>query len=304
MVDGHLPLLSNTEAVLSCLFFVAVFVGGFYVKSPVSHSANFSKNDPRVIIHRIKCVLVACIVSPLYLYMLLSYKGYFNQKNSFLELLNILGLSYRSAITSIVSSLLIVAALFLGPLVLAALDQELPFQSQFNFTADVLETVTSLSGFRNFIFGPIAEEFIFRSCMVPVYHFAGFSPSITVLCLPLYFGAAHIHHAIAVYYKTRSLRGALIGAGICQLNAFQFFYCTVFGMLATFLFSRTSSIYGPVASHTFCNIMGFPDLSGPKRYPKHRTLLWISLIGGVFLFSLILYPLTSPQWFSSMYWAE
>ncbi len=47
---------------------------------------------------------------------------------------------------------------------------------------------------RNYVVGPLTEEFAFRSCMLPLLLTDGVAPHKAVLVTPLLFGAAHMHH--------------------------------------------------------------------------------------------------------------
>ena len=61
--------------------------------------------------------------------------------------------------------------------------------------------------------------------------------------------------------------------------AFQFCYTTIFGWYVSFAFLRLGSIWPPILCHSFCNIMGFPDVSDIqlqppiKRTGKHNLIL-------------------------------
>lgn len=55
--------------------------------------------------------------------------------------------------------------------------------------------------------------------------------------------------------------------------AFQFCYTTIFGWYVSFVFLRLGSVWPPIICHIFCNIMGFPDISGiyDRKKPAERT---------------------------------
>ena len=48
-------------------------------------------------------------------------------------------------------------------------------------------------GWNDYAVAPLCEEFCFRACMVPLMLAGGFSPALTVLVTPIFFGAAHLH---------------------------------------------------------------------------------------------------------------
>ncbi|KAF9326570.1 hypothetical protein BGZ91_001875 [Linnemannia elongata] len=77
--------------------------------------------------------------------------------------------------------------LFLGPLAMMLIDGELPFQSRF-YWRNQLQNLCEWIGIRNYIVGPIAEEYIFRACMVSITATSGASPKAMIFGLPLVFG--------------------------------------------------------------------------------------------------------------------
>lgn len=108
---------------------------------------------------------------------------------------------------------------------------------------------------RNYLVSPLTEEFVFRSCMIPlVYHILGGFYS--MLVTPLFFGVAHLHHIIEGYFVTRLPLDILIAQ-----HLFQFSYTYLFGIYSSYLFMRTGSFFASFASHVFCNFMGFPNIN-------------------------------------------
>jgi prenyl protein peptidase len=78
--------------------------------------------------------------------------------------------------------------LYLGPLYATFLDSKLPLQSRWSWGHDVLPVFNNLVGIRNYLFGPITEEMVFRGCMLAVYHLAGSSRNKMIFLSPLLFG--------------------------------------------------------------------------------------------------------------------
>jgi prenyl protein peptidase len=87
--------------------------------------------------------------------------------------------------------------------------------------------------------------------MCPLLLAGGYGITLTIVCSPLFFGAAHLHHIIQHLHKTgRELRSAILEVGNfnvengnhLNLSVFQLFYTTIFGMYSTFLFLRTGQI--------------------------------------------------------------
>lgn len=251
----------------TCIGFTLLYVAGFYL-----FKQDGSRNDPKVIRARFKAVTVASVASAFIVWYMVDKQ----------DMLTALGLNRPKLISDIISPLLLTVLLFLGPLSIMFFDRELPFQKHFDFQRDVVEIFTTLLGQRNYIVAPLTEEFVFRSCMIAVLHQANYSRNYLIFVSPLYFGigkwflffflenekggvkltilnAAHLHHAWDNYNKmnrtSRALKNALLS------SSFQFLYTTLFGWYASYLFLRTGNLMAPVLSHSFCNIMGFPDFS-------------------------------------------
>jgi prenyl protein peptidase len=107
---------------------------------------------------------------------------------------------------------------------------------------------------RSLLVAPLAEEIVFRGCMISPLLSAGLTAPAASFVAPMFFGTAHFHHA---YLKVKQ------GNHISQVvlsTVFQFAYTTLFGAYAAYAFIRTGSIVVIFLSHSFCNTMGLPDL--------------------------------------------
>jgi prenyl protein peptidase len=134
---------------------------------------------------------------------------------------------------------------------------------------------------RNFVVAPWTEEIIFRGCMVPPLLASGMSPLQVSLVAPLFFGIAHIHHAMIRLSKGERVTSVLL------MTIFQFLYTSLFGSYASYAYIRTGSVLAVTAGHTYCNWMGLPDLSfGQTHHPmyRYRLVLLASFLLGVFTF--------------------
>ncbi|RDD44266.1 CAAX prenyl protease 2 [Trichoplax sp. H2] len=141
---------------------------------------------------------------------------------------------------------------------------------------------------------PFTEEFVYRACMLPIL-FSQFGFTMAILICPLMFGLAHLHHLIErIIRKDSSLSNAI------AITVFQCGFTTVFGWYTSFVFLRTGHIIGPIVCHAFCNSMGFPTFSDIDycRYPK---LIWTAYIVGLVMFVILLFPLTNPDYYQSLY---
>lgn len=125
---------------------------------------------------------------------------------------------------------------------------------------EIHETLSSWIGWRNFVAGPMTEEVLFRSLLLPLHLMIlpSVSPITLVFVTPLYFGIAHIHH----FYEYTLTHPFTPMLPALLRSLLQFGYTTVFGWYATFLFLRTGSLWGVVLVHSFCNWMGLPRLWG------------------------------------------
>ncbi|KAI8140799.1 hypothetical protein BJV82DRAFT_671176 [Fennellomyces sp. T-0311] len=290
--------VSSFVANVACIAFGFIYVAGFYLFR-TKQNANLSRNHPVTIKNRIRAVTFASIVTP-FLVWLIMLSHPFNH-----SILQVLGLRLPSSVSELAAltgPVVLTAVLFLGPLVQLYYEQSLPYQSNFDFTRDVKSVFFSLLGQRNYVVAPITEEFVFRACMIAVLHHAGFSRAYLIFVSPMYFGLAHLHHAWENFHQWGSNKGAL--RLVLFSSTFQFCYTTVFGWYVSFVFLRLGSIWPPILCHTFCNIMGFPDVSDIQlQSPARQKVIKCAFAGGVVLFWCLLFPLTSPRnvgW--SVYW--
>ncbi|KAL1915533.1 uncharacterized protein VTP21DRAFT_6657 [Calcarisporiella thermophila] len=301
-------------ALASCFLLTCCFVGGFYLFKDyrTGGKQQLSKDNPRVILQRFKSIALVCALCPLYVCWILRLYNKFSVGEKALHSQLVLTLQLMGCIPmkwnpftiflACLLPLLLTFILFLGPLSILYFEEYLPFQRHFVFYRDVVETISSLIGVRNYIVGPLSEEFVFRATMVLLLYNAGFSRLSIVFGLPCFFGLAHIHHAWEYYNNNGKNRRAMIQA--CLRAGFQFFYTTVFGWYSTLLFLRTGSILAPTICHIFCNCMGFPDFAAIGYYPTRiRIIMIAAFLTGISCFIFLLMPMTNPSLFGgSIYW--
>ena len=135
---------------------------------------------------------------------------------------------------------------------------------------------------RAYLFAPVVEEWVFRSCMVSTLLRFGFSTSRVVFLAPFYFGVAHLHHG----YRMVTKEGVALRRAILVVIV-QFTYTSLFGAYATFVFCQTRSFYAIALQHSICNYMGFPQPGWTN--PAHplnnkKAILGISYVIGVAAF--------------------
>jgi prenyl protein peptidase len=121
------------------------------------------------------------------------------------------------------------------------------------------------------------------------------SPETAVLVAPLFFGVAHLHHAVE-----RVRKGQAVAAAVA-VSLFQMVYTTLFGAYSAFLFLRTGHLAAPVLTHSLCNFMGFPDVGEIFRRPTtgERAGLAAAYVMGAVSFALMLFPLTDPDMYGN-----
>lgn len=201
--------------------------------------------------------------STLTTFLLLTTKGQFSIDAA----LHYLGL-WPIAPTPIVQSLCLTLTLYLGPLYNDIyLERSLSPLSE--IWPRLVTTLSSSMGYRNYIAGPLTEELLFRSTILPVHILSPLSksPKRLIFLTPLYFGIAHIHH----FYEFRLSHPDTALTPALFRTIFQFAYTTIFGWYAAFVYLRTGNLYAVFIIHAFCNYMGLPRLWGKVSFHSPST---------------------------------
>lgn len=165
-----------------------------------------------------------------------------------------------------------------------------------NFDTDrIVENLSDLAMWRNYVVCPSTEEFVFRSCMIAlVYPFLGATASWFIT--PLFFGIAHLHHIIEGFFNNDLELDTVIGQ-----HLFQFAYTYLFGIYSSYLFVRTGSFFASFASHMFCNFMGFPNIVDLINDFEGwtRIVILIFYVIGFGMFSFLITCLTEPTFYNN-----
>lgn len=148
---------------------------------------------------------------------------------------------------------------------------------------------------RDVVIAPVAEEVAFRACIASALATTGMSTVKISWVAPLFFGVAHLHHALLRIKQKQKISMVLLQ------SVFQFAYTTLFGSYATFAFLKTNDLVAVSLSHSFCNIMGLPDLAfvrSSSSVHKYRNVLWAAHVAGVGVFvyglkSSLVFPLVA-----------
>ncbi|KAJ0393857.1 hypothetical protein P43SY_005979 [Pythium insidiosum] len=260
-----------------CVGMAAAYVGVLYTL-PRS-IRRLPRDHPTHILARFLLVCIFCALCPFVLAMFYEYD---EASISFAEWL---GIRYQGLLAAIVVPLAVTAMLFAGSLIANAL-RFISISRQFhqdgawlalkNSTLYYSITHDKLPSLRNFVLGPLTEEFVFRSCMVPLLICADFTAKQIIIGSPLTFGVG-----------------------------FQLIYTSLFGAYATFIYLRTGHFVSIFLIHVFCNVMGLPDLSffNPESsLHSFRIVILASYAIGIYLFSQMLVPLTEPALYESELW--
>ena len=266
-------------ALLSCLVLSASYVGSLYTTK-----CGLPRDNPSTIKQRMWRVSIVCFMGPIFVYFIVD-------NGTKVAFLRHLGIHANNIAFATLLPVFLTTILFAGPITLY-----LSTEGLHGIQEEILTTeyFSDLKWYRTVVVAPISEELIFRACMmpllVPVY---GAVQSIFIA--PLFFGLAHFHHIREEIRKGNKVFTILLA------SCFQFLYTTVFGIYSAFIFLRTGNLIGPILCHSFCNMIGFPDF-GSIPHCRHPLLVSFMFILGLFLFSFLLFPLTSPYIYESVYW--
>ncbi|KAJ7480743.1 hypothetical protein FB451DRAFT_1394813 [Mycena latifolia] len=251
-----------------------------------------SRDDPAVIRARLTVVTIASAFTCGAVYFLVSQSA---STQPLLKTLEVLGVRWPVTMLSYLQTPL----LFLGPLYASFLASALPGQANFSLKHNVIDVFCTWIGFRNYVWGPLTEEVVFRACVLAAYAMGGAARWKMVAFAPLMFGLAHVHHAWETYNRLGRTKSALQRAAFSTL--FQTAYTTLFGAHTSYLFLRTSSLVPPLAAHVFCNIMGVPQMGAEVgRFPKRKNAIRAAYALGIVLFISTLVPWTADS--TSLYW--
>ncbi|EXJ69740.1 prenyl protein peptidase [Cladophialophora psammophila CBS 110553] len=314
--DKDRPVISPTTAAVLSVTCTLIYVVPFYLSSSTRPSPTLNRDAPSVIRARIRAVTLACIIaSAATLYVLTR-----TAKLSLSEALHMLG-CWPVRPLDLFKSLTLTFLLYIGPLFEKIFIERDLDDLLHRGIAATSETLSSWQGYRNFVAGPVTEEIIFRSVLVPIHLLAKVAPSKVVFLTPLYFGIAHIHH----FYEFHLTHPHVSILPVLLRSLFQFTYTTLFGWFAAFIYLRTGSVYACIIIHSFCNWAGLPRFWGRVRrreeYPisplairgkddtdavqaqgkgeklglRWTVAYYLLLVAGAFAFYRGLWPLTTSE---------
>ena len=191
--------------------------------------------------------------------------------------------------------LLLVAALFAGPLLQAALSALAACaaaqrgggcsEGWLGAALPQLAGLPPLRLARALVAAPVTEEWVFRACAAPLWRAAGASHAAALAASCACFGAVHAHH----YWEL--LRSGAPPAAAARAVALQVAYTAAFAAIAAHAFQRTGSLAGVAAAHALANALGLPSLGWlGAGHPLHaaRGALGAAYLGGIAGFAWLL----------------
>lgn len=303
------------KAALYSLILTISYVGVLYVKRSTRPSSDIKRDDPAVVKSRITAISIVSLFAVfLFVPFVLVWEGVYENWYLAWSTLRIfwgwkipspsvLGFleTFLILILDCLKALTLTGVLFIGPLadILYFSYQELSYNLGYgpghanlkSLSRDIKASLSTIYGFRNFVTGPITEEFVFRACVIALFLASPSSATTLIFVTPLFFGVAHVHHAYELFTEDNEYPPHVI----FLTTLFQFIFTTIFGWYAAFLFLRLGSVWPCIAVHVLCNSLGPPSF-GPIGKSNvqtwiYRGLLVIGLIG----FSQLMFPLTESS---------
>jgi len=305
--------LTKQTSLFSCLLFASIYVLSLYLWS---NKNRYNRSDPSVIKRRFISVFITCFICLILVYNLSNNSENINSSFTLFEWIGIKFDLFNLCKATFIG-ILLTCILFAGPLVqylISSLYLNFKFNEYDNnyyhhhhhhqttrystikrLINQFIIELKDLTFWRNYIVSPFTEEFVFRSCMLPllVNHF-GFGYSCMIA--PLFFGIAHLHHIIEGY----CLNTDPIGFLLIQ-HLFQFTYTYVFGLYSSYLFLRTGHLIPSFVSHSFCNFMGVPNLAQLLNVfsLKFRMIISFFYVFGLIMFFYFITSFTQPYLFEN-----
>ena len=210
------------HAVLASLVLALGYVGSLYIARGESQR---NRDHPMEIKARIKRVVAVSLVAPIMLML------FFNPK----EIPAVMGWRPKGF------PFLTVVFFYLGDVMYGGLPG--------------FKHLDKLILLRNLVVGPITEEIVFRGCITSILVQGGWGTWKSSFIGPAMFGIAHFHHLWDnIVHKKMPKKQAVL------LASLQFSYTTLFGVIVSWIFIKTRSLFDVILIHAFCNVMGLPQI--------------------------------------------
>jgi prenyl protein peptidase len=222
--------------------YVILFVGSLYIWPGATQH---NRNDRSVIRRRMASAALASLLSMLLTAFLLLLHSHPNRTPESIG--KALGMS-NGSLLPLVYTLLHLTLLYAGPLYVRGAHPIVDISFSFWGSSGV---PLDLEPWRDYVVGPVAEELVFRACVLTALDVSG--APYPHLQSALAFAVAHAHFVL------EHLRGYPIRQA-CLAVLFQMGYTFLFGMYTAGVFAATRSLYAATLAHMWCNVCGLPDL--------------------------------------------
>lgn len=276
-----------------CLLVALAYVLSFHATKPATPAA---RNSDAEIKRRALCVLAACALAWIPLGLATTRSRGTEHGCGNLAMLELMGVHSRGVLSAAATAALLVLTFYGGVVLLEVvrIATARPPRGGGAFDDGDAHKTTAMH-LRNLVIAPLAEEWAFRSCMLPLLRLHGrLSPWTSVFVAASIFAVAHGHHHVTYDTATRKLTVAYPATMALQMT-----YTTLFGAFAGALLLRTGTIAAPLAAHVMCNALGFPNFGAvvpdaARRPLAHRAALAVIALG-IVAFAFAIGPATAPD---------
>ncbi|KAF2364739.1 CAAX amino terminal protease [Trinorchestia longiramus] len=281
-------------AVLLCVLLSVLYVASLYVWDV--WDASKGRDHPSTIKKRCISVAFMTLLSPVFVKFTVNPEAFlqYNYPSSAdvpFRLHEVMGLRLAGLGFAVGLPLLLTATLFSGPIIYYVMHEHNVIYMDPRYW---YQQVTSMVWLRNQVVAPFSEEWTFRACLIPML-VQYMKPTTTLFVAPLFFGIAHIHHAI------ERLRIGIPVIPVVLGTVFQCIFTSVFGMYSAYLFMKTGHFVSAFIAHAFCNQMGMPDVVEILNLPMRQRVLHLGLhVFGIALWFLLLPSLTASCRFQTV----
>ncbi|XP_072929791.1 CAAX prenyl protease 2 [Epargyreus clarus] len=271
-------------SIIGCIFLTFCYVGSLYV-----WKSSLGRDHPTTIKRRFFSVFCMMLLAPFFAQLFLT-----EDTLARADVLEHMGLRMAGSLKAATFPLILTAILFLGPLTMQYFAGVLSIYLEPAYWWTIFHDLVWV---RNHLMAPLSEEWVFRSCMVPML-MQCFDLMTAVFVGPLLFGIAHFHHLFEQVKAGVQFKSALF------ISLFQFLYTSLFGAYSAYLFITTGHFLAPLVAHIFCNHMGFPNFGEIFQFPpmERAIILW-NLILGFALWCSLLPLATDPEFYDNKLYA-
>lgn len=236
------------------------YVGVIKIAEP-AQLQGLDRNNRKVLGHRLRRVSWLCAAVMAFLPIALLRDGTYSTYSEAIRQFGVIpgftkSRSWKIDVVNVAVVFLKMALLFCGPLANLVITSA-------DIGVEVRDLYDNIWGFRDNVFAPVSEEFIYRGAIVAVLQ-PYISPNLLLYGLPLLFGVAHMHHGIRLYFTgEQNLVTSIL------ITVFQLSYTFAFGILANYFYLTTlCNLWCPIVAHVICNVFGFPSFSSRHTHPR------------------------------------